>query len=132
MFLFAVAVMVKLVNIQTIDGDKYRELAMQRTEKMFTIEPNRGNLYSDDGSLLATSVSKYTIRFDAMTVSSADFEAEAGPLVSSFGQLLGKPAAHYENILRKARATKNSYALIARNLDYSSLYEGKGVSRCLI
>ena len=125
MFLFAVAVMVKLVNIQTIDGDKYRELAMQRTEKMFTIEPNRGNLYSDDGSLLATSVSKYTIRFDAVTVSSANFEAHAGPLSQALGGLLGKPAAYYENILRKARASKNRYALIARNLDYSDYVKVK-------
>ena len=119
MFLFAIAVMVKLVNIQTVDGDKYRELAMQRTEKMFTIEPNRGNLYSDDGSLLATSVSKYTIRFDAVTVSDADFEAGVGPLSRELGRMLGRPASQYENILRKARASKNRYALIARNLDYS-------------
>ncbi len=119
MFLFAIAVMVKLVNIQTVDGDKYRELAMQRTEKMFTIEPNRGNLYSDDGSLLATSVSKYTIRFDAVTVSATDFEAGVGPLSRELGRLLDRPASHYENVLRKARASKNRYALIARNLDYS-------------
>ena len=119
MFLFAIAVMVKLVNIQTVDGDKYRELAMQRTEKMFTIEPNRGNLYSDDGSLLATSVSKYTIRFDAVTVSDADFEAGVGPLSRELGRMLGRPASHFENSLRKARASKNRYALVARNLDYS-------------
>jgi len=119
MFLFAIAVMVKLVNIQTVDGDKYRELAMQRTEKMFTIEPNRGNLYSDDGSLLATSVSKYTIRFDAVTVSDTDFEAGVGPLSRELGRLLERPASYYENKLRKARATKNRYALVARNLDYS-------------
>jgi cell division protein FtsI (penicillin-binding protein 3) len=119
MFLFAIAVMVKLVNIQTVDGEKYRELAMQRTEKMFTIEPNRGNLYSDDGSLLATSVSKYTIRFDAVTVSATDFESGVGPLSRELGRLLDKPASHYENVLRKARASKNRYTLIARNLDYS-------------
>lgn len=119
MFLFAAAVVFKLVNIQTVDGDKYRELAMKRTEKMFTIEPNRGNLYSDDGSLLATSVSKYTLRFDAVTVSEADFQAEAGPLSRALSGLLGRPASYYENKLRKARANKNRYALIARDLDYS-------------
>jgi len=67
LFLFAIAVVVKLVSIQMVHGDKYRDLAEKRTEKMFTIEPNRGNLYSDDGSLLATSVSRYTVRFDAVT-----------------------------------------------------------------
>ncbi len=119
LFLFSAAVVFKLVNIQTVDGDKYRELAMQRTEKMFTIAPNRGNLYSDDGSLLATSVSKYTIRFDAVTVSEEDFRAGVGPLSRSLADLFGKPAAHYEKLLQKARATKNRYTLIARNIDYS-------------
>ncbi len=119
LFVFAGAVVFKLVNIQTVDGEKYRELAMQRTEKLFTIAPNRGNLYSDDGSLLATSVSKYTIRFDAMTVAEADFNEGVGPLSRALSDLLGKPSGHYEQLFRKARANKNRYALIARDLDYS-------------
>lgn len=119
LFLFAGAVVFKLVNIQTVDGDKYRELAMQRTEKLFTIAPNRGNLYSEDGSLLATSVSKYTIRFDAVTVSDADFSQGVGPLSRALSGLLGKTSAHYEQLLRKGRANKNRYLLVARNLDYS-------------
>ena len=73
--LFAGTVLFKLVSIQIVDGEKYQALAETRTSHLFTIEPNRGNLYSDDGSLLATSVSKYTIRFDAVTVSDADFKA---------------------------------------------------------
>ena len=119
LFLFAVAVMVKLVSIQMVHGDKYKELALQRTEKMFTIAPNRGNLYSDDGSLLATSVSRYSIRFDAVTVKDSDFESKIGPLSTALSELFSRPAEHYEQILRKAKVNKNRYALIARNLDYS-------------
>ena len=119
LFLFAVAVVVKLVSIQMVHGDKYKELALQRTEKMFTIAPNRGNLYSDDGSLLATSVSRYSIRFDAVTVKDAVFEAHVTPLSEALSDLLSKPAGHYEQILRKAKANKNRYALVVRNLDYS-------------
>ena len=119
MFLFAFAVLFKLVNIQVAEGDKYKELAMKRTEKMFTIAPNRGNLYSDDGSLLATSVSRYTIRFDAVTVSDADFKEHIVPLSDALSDMLGKTSSHYQQVLRKAKANKNRYALIARNLDYS-------------
>ena len=119
LFLFAITVVVKLVSIQMVHGNKYKEMAHQRTERLFTIAPNRGNLYSDDGSLLATSVSRYTIRFDAVTVKSSDFEEEVQPLCDALANLFGKPSAYYEQILRKAKANKNRYTLVARNLDYS-------------
>ncbi len=125
LFLFAGAVVVKLISIQMVDGHKYKELAEQRTEKLFTIAPNRGNLYSDDGSLLATSVSRYTIRFDAVTVKDKDFEAQVAPLAGALSRLLGKPASHFDQLLRKARANKNRYALVARNLDYSDYMQLK-------
>lgn len=122
---FAVAVVVKLVSIQMVDGDKYRQLAEDRTEKVFTIIPNRGNLYSADGSLLATSVSRFNIRFDAVTVKDADFKENLKPLALALSKLLGQSPSHYEQLLRKAKANKNRYALIVRNLDYSDYVQVK-------
>ncbi|VAW10535.1 Cell division protein FtsI [Peptidoglycan synthetase] [hydrothermal vent metagenome] len=119
LFLFAGAVLFKLVSIQMVDGDKYRDLAEKRTSKMFTIAPNRGDLISDDGSLLATSVSRYTIRFDAVTVNDSDFKEHVKPLSRALAKMMGKSASHYQQVLRKAKENKNRYALIARNLDYS-------------
>ncbi|TMM56203.1 PASTA domain-containing protein [Maribacter algarum] len=125
LFLFACVVVFKLVSIQMVNGEKYRDLAEKRTTKMFTIAPNRGNLISDDGSLLATSVSRYTIRFDAVTVKKEDFQENIKPLSAKLSELLGKPTSHYQQILRKAKANKNRYTLIARNLDYSDYMEVK-------
>ncbi len=119
LFLFACAVLFKLVTIQVVEGEKYRGLAEKRTTKMFTIAPNRGDLYSDDGSLLATSVSRYEIRFDAVTVSNIDFKENVKPLSDALAKLLGKSSSHYQQLLRKAKENKNRYALLARNLDYS-------------
>lgn len=118
MFLFSVAVAVKLVFIQ-IDGDEYRQMAEERTIRNFTIPANRGNLYSDDGSLLATSVTKYDIRFDAMTVSGKNFEKYLKPLCDNLSGMLGKPSYYYQQMFRKARANKNRYLLVARDLGYS-------------
>ena len=56
MFIFAFAVAFKLIDIQFVEGDKYRELAERNTTKNFEIRANRGNVYADDGSLIATSV----------------------------------------------------------------------------
>ena len=117
----------KLVSIQMVQGDKYKQLAMKRTEKLFTIAPNRGNLYSDDGSLLATSVSRYTIHFDAVTVSQANFSENVDALSSALDELFGKPEGYYERILREARANKNRYTLIARNIDYSDFLKVKSL-----
>ena len=127
LFFFCVGVGVKLVSIQMVHGDKYKQLAMKRTEKLFTIAPNRGNLYSDDGSLLATSVSRYTIHFDAVTVSQNDFDENLAPLSKALEELFQKPDGYYEEILRKARANKNRYTLIARNIDYSDFLAVKSL-----
>lgn len=118
-FLFAFAVVGKLVSIQLAEGDDYRRMAEEQTIKNFIIQPNRGNLYSDDGSLLATSATKYDIRFDALASKPEVFEEHLKPLADSLSQMLGKPSSYYQNIFKKARTHKNRYLLIVRNLNYS-------------
>lgn len=127
MFIFAIAISVKLMNIQFVDGEKYRELAEKNTTKNFVIPANRGNVYADDGSLLATSVPKYDIRFDAVTVSSEDFKENLKPLSESLSKMFGKPASHYQNMFRKARADKNRYLLVVKNLGYSDFIKVKNM-----
>ncbi|MHA7942976.1 penicillin-binding protein [Formosa sp. 3Alg 14/1] len=119
MFIFAIAVVFKLCTIQFVDGDKYRSLAEKRTIKSVTIPANRGNVYDSEGSLLATSVPKYDIRFDAVTPTSKTFEKYLKPLCDSLHVFGGKPSSYYQKTLRKARANKNRYHLIARNIGYS-------------
>ncbi len=118
LLVFAIAVVVRLVDIQMIKGDDYKELALNKTEKMFTIEPNRGNLYSHDGSLLAASVPKYEIRFDAQTVSEQNFQNHVAALSDSLGNLFNKPSSYYRQLFRKAKANGNRYKLVARNVNY--------------
>ncbi|WP_082333709.1 penicillin-binding protein [Mangrovimonas sp. TPBH4] len=120
MFVFVLAVVFKLFVIQFVQGDKYRDLAEKRTVKNVEIPANRGNVYSADGSLLATSIPKYDIRFDALTPSARTFEKYLIPLCDSLSKYSGKPSALYQNYLRKARANKNRYYLIARNISYSN------------
>jgi cell division protein FtsI (penicillin-binding protein 3) len=118
-FLMAMAIAVKLTNIQWVEGDYYRKLAKDRTVKTFVIPANKGNIYSADGSLLATSIPNYTIRFDAMAPKSRDFEAKVDSLSISLSKLLGKPTSYYETLLRSARTNKSRYTLIAEDLSYT-------------
>ena len=115
----AVGILVKLTNIQWVEGDYYRKLAQDKTVKNFVIPANKGNVYSADGSLLATSIPNYTIRFDAMAPKKEDFDKNLKALSDSLSLLLEKPSSHYFNELRKARTNKNRYLLLARGLSYT-------------
>ncbi len=119
LFVFAILISIQLVKIQFVEGEDYRALAQENTLKNFVIEANRGNVYADDGSLLATSVPKYDIRFDAVTVSSENFESQIAALAKALSGMLDNSADYYEQRLRKARLNKNRYLLIAKNLGYS-------------
>ncbi|WP_338357651.1 penicillin-binding protein [Yeosuana marina] len=119
MFVFCLAVVFKLVSIQFIQGDKYRALAEQRIVKNVVIPANRGNVYSVNGNLLATSIPKYDIRIDALTPSDRTFEKHLKPLCDSLSVYYGKSSTYFQNKLRKARVNKNRYYLLARNIGYS-------------
>jgi len=125
MFIFAVAVAVQLLNIQFVEGDKYKQLSEERTLKNFTIPANRGNLYDANGNLLATSIPNYDIRFDAVTVSDKNFEENIAPLSKELYKMFGKSAAYWSLTLRTARVNKQRYFLIARNLGYSDYIKVK-------
>ena len=118
-FLMAIAITLKLTNIQWVHGAHYRKIAKDLTVKMCVIRANKGNIYSSDGSLLATSIPNYTIRFDAVVPKEEVFEKNVKPLSEKLGRLFGKPSSYYEAILRKARNTKNRYTLIAEKLSYT-------------
>ncbi|TDE47180.1 PASTA domain-containing protein [Flavobacterium rhamnosiphilum] len=118
-FLMAIAIAVKLTNIQWVEGDYYRKLAKERTVKNFVIPANKGNIYSADGSLLATSIPNYEIRFDAVAPKAEAFEKNVKSLSDSLASALGRPSNFFENELRKARANKNRYYLVARKLSYT-------------
>ena len=73
-FIMAVLVTFKLTKIQWSQGDYLRKLAKERTVKNFVIPANKGNVYSADGSLLATSIPEYAVYFDAVVPSDEYFK----------------------------------------------------------
>ena len=120
MFLvMAVLILIKLNNIQWVEGPYYRKLAKERTVKNFTIPANKGNVYSADGSLLATSIPEYSIYFDAVAPSSELFKENIQALSDSLSVMFGKSSGHYQAKLQKARANKSRYLFIAKKLSYT-------------
>ena len=125
-FLMAMAIVVKLTNIQWVDGKHYRQLAKERTVRNFVIPANKGNIYSADGSLLATSIPNYIIRFDAVAPKTETFEKNIKLLSDSLAYVLRKSSSSVQNELRRARAHKNRYYLVAQDLSYTQYMKIKG------
>ncbi|MDC1060917.1 penicillin-binding protein [Flavobacteriaceae bacterium] len=119
LFLFAVVLIGKLLYIQMQEGDYYRELAQQRTVKNVVLQPSRGNIYSDDESLLATTVPRYEIRWDAKVPSNELFQRNKKELAEGLAALLGNTQQHHLLKLERAKRKENRYTLIGRNLTYS-------------
>ena len=65
MCVFALAIVARVAQIQFIEGEKWKGKAESQTTAFRTIEATRGNIFSTDGSLLATSEPIYEIRWDA-------------------------------------------------------------------
>ncbi len=118
-FLMALAIVVKITNIQWVEGDSLRKLAKERSIRNFVIPANKGNIYSSDGSLLATSIPNYTIRFDALAPDSKDFHKNIKPLSDSLGVLFNKSSSFFQLELTAARTNKNRFLLVARDLSYT-------------
>lgn len=119
MFIFALLVIFKLSKIQFVQGEAYRSLAEKRSIKNVVIPSNRGNVYSVDGSLLATSVPKYDIRLDLVTSSERNFQSNIQALCDSISAFNGSSSLVLQKRIREARQNKNRYFLLARNIDYS-------------
>lgn len=122
---FLLAIIVKVVHIQYFQGEKYKKLSTELTIKQDTIRANKGNVYAADGNLLATSMSKYTIRMDAVAVNSAVFEKNIAGLSAELSKMFGNSKSHYQNKLRAAKTNKNRYLLIARNVGYNDYLKMK-------
>lgn len=119
LMLFAFLLIGKLVHIQVSEGDKYREIASKRTLKKDILQPSRGNIFADDGSILATSMARYEIRWDAAVPSKSLYQKHKKALVKGLSEILEVSQTKIVNQLDRAVRDRNRYLLIAKGLTYS-------------
>ena len=119
LMLFAFLLIGKLIHIQVSEGDKYREIASKRTLKKDILQPSRGNIFADDGSILATSMARYEIRWDAAVPSKSLYQKHKKTLVQGLSEILDVSQTKIATQLDKAVRDRNRYLLIAKGLTYS-------------
>ena len=117
----------KALHLQLFEKEKWgREENSSIQHKV--IEPNRGNIYSADGRLLAVSIPHYEIRMDFRSESFTReiFDAGVDELSKSLSDLFGdRHWTTYKRTLVRAREDGERYFLIKRDVTYSQLQKVK-------
>lgn len=113
--LFAIAVVVKINHIQMVQGEKWTAIGEQISFDYKKVKATRGNIYSDNGSLLATSLPFYKVAFDATLPNDKIFDAGVDSLARKLSAFYkDKPYLEYKRMLVDARKAGKQYIIINR------------------
>ena len=115
--IFGIAIVAKIAYIQVKEKDELLLMAKEREIKYRVEKAHRGNVFSKNETLLATSVPVYSIYFDPVSVKEDLFNAEADRLADSLSRVLkDKSKSQYSSYLKKARSQKRRYVRIANKV----------------
>jgi cell division protein FtsI (penicillin-binding protein 3) len=123
MVLVGISIFGKAAMLQMQPDQNAIDLALSFTSKVRDIESTRGQIWSSDGSLLATTVSEYEIRWDAKTVTDLEaFESHLDSLCLIFETFeTGKSKSDYKRLMKAAMKKGARYELMARHLTFEQV-----------
>lgn len=121
---FAGVLIYQILHIQLAEGERWKELSEQMSHTYLDIPAVRGNIYAADGSLLATSVPRYDVRFDTRAVHQDTFRRYVHALSAQLASKIGaRSYPQYVSWLTTARKKGERYLLLGRKLNYLDIME---------
>ena len=110
---FAVCVAAKVGHIQFAEGEKWTRISNEISFDYKKVNATRGNIYSDNGSLLATSLPFYKIALDPTLVKDEIFRRD----IDSLSLLLAsyykdRSATDYKRMILDARESGKQYLIL--------------------
>lgn len=123
--LFAVCVAAKIGHIQVAEGDKWAKMAEEIMFDYKRVKATRGNIYSDNGSLLATSLPFYKVAMDPTLARKEVFDKGLDSLAMLLSRYYrDRSESDYKQMLRDARATGKQYLVLnRRQINYQTKKE---------
>lgn len=126
--IFAISVAAKIGHIQFVEGEEWSKMAEEINFDYKKVKATRGNIYSDNGSLLATSLPFYKVAIDPTLAKDEIFKKG----IDSLSWLLSRyykdrSATEYKQLLKDARATGKQYLVLNRKqINYQAKKEMTG------
>lgn len=127
-----IAVIYKIVVIQTVERDKWLAVAAQNKKTDIIVKPTRGNIYACDGRLMASSIPTYYVYMDLRVPALHEKEGKLfNENVDSVAMYLSglfkeKTPYEYRALLKKAyRDGDSDFQLVSRRISYAELKQLK-------
>ena len=120
--LVGLGVFARILMIQTVEHEQWADRGEEFSASVRTIAPARGQILAEDGSLLATSVPVYDLRWDAKCEGMRwdMYDAYVDSLCLELGQALGKQPSALKSKFDNAIERGHRGALIARNIPFTA------------
>ena len=125
MVLFGVAIVYRIGVIQMVEGDKWRSLKAEIGLEYRPVPATRGNIISDNGSLLATSIPFYKLAMDPSRPTKETLDGGIDSLAYKLSLFFkDESAQNYKQRILDARNSGRRYVLLNRKLiDYQQKKE---------
>ncbi|MDD3036281.1 penicillin-binding transpeptidase domain-containing protein [Bacteroides sp.] len=140
MILIGVAIVVKAGITMFADRQYWQDVADRFVKENVTVKPNRGNIISSDGKLMASSLPEYKIYIDFMSGEKDEkkkmkdqacrdsiFKASLDSICNGLHRIFpDKSAAEFKAHLKKGRQTKSrNYQIYPKRISYIQYKEVK-------
>ncbi|WP_426490902.1 penicillin-binding protein [Hymenobacter sp. 102] len=123
--LFSAAIVWRVTHVQFKEGAKWSALEQERRIVYQPVFATRGNIYSDNESIMATSLPFYRVAWDPSVVSEALYQAKADSLALLLSRFFGdRTKGEYLSRLGRARQNKVRYLrLNSRQINFQEKKE---------
>ncbi|MEX2514270.1 MAG: penicillin-binding protein [Cyclobacteriaceae bacterium] len=113
--LIACAIFYRINTIQFTEGDKWRQMSENIHLQYRPVKATRGNIYSADGSLLATSLPFYRVVIDPSIAKTDQIKSGIDSLSNKLsGYFRDRSAAGYKRMILEARNSGKKYLILNR------------------
>ena len=118
------AVLIQVGRIQFVQGGYWKSRQDSLSTKLVSIDAERGNIYSSDGRLLATSLPSFELRWDlkADYLTNEILKSKIDSLAEGLEEIFGeKSAQDWKTQIMKAKAKGDRYFLLNREVDFITM-----------
>lgn len=114
-----IAIILKAAAIQINEGPELRRMAKEMHTRTTLLPAERGNIYTEGGQLLCSSIPQFDVHIDFSVIQKDTFNKYVDTLSECISELFGDaPASAYKKQLMAGFKKQSRYWLLCKNLPY--------------